>query len=162
MDCGDGQAPFYLPSRMPQRPEATNHDAAHRLHIAVRDAAAGLRAPVSDDELAAFAREIRPDADARIEIEWVNGEPLIVVRAIARMPPGPELAVLSPRELEVAGLIARGLTNAEIAAQLGIRVGTVKDHVHQILERLGVRSRQRIVALVVADLERGRRTHLNG
>jgi DNA-binding NarL/FixJ family response regulator len=49
---------------------------------------------------------------------------------------------LSTREREVALLVAEGLHNAEIAAQLGISVATVKDHIHRILERLSLRSRQ--------------------
>ena len=76
------------------------------------------------------------------------------MRARRRAVPGPRLSVLSARELEVARLVAAGLTNAQIAARLGIRVGTVKDHVHRILERLGVSSRQNVVALVVAEADR--------
>lgn len=130
--------------------------AMERLRAAVLDAHAGRRPMLSAEELDAFARQIRPDATARIEIEWLDSEPVIVVRATSRVAPGPTLAALSARELEVAQLIAQGLTNAAIAARLGIHVGTVKDHVHRILERLGVSSRQHVVALVVADLERAR------
>jgi DNA-binding NarL/FixJ family response regulator len=137
---------------MPSRPNAINHAAVKRLHVAVREAAAGRRAPLTDQERLAFARDIRPDAEARIEIGTVDDEPLIIVRAVSRVAPGPALAALSPRELEVAGLVARGLTNPEVAHQLGIRVGTVKDHVHRILGKLRLRSRQGIVARVVADL----------
>jgi DNA-binding NarL/FixJ family response regulator len=50
-------------------------------------------------------------------------------------------AGLTPRELEVLGLIGEGLTNQQIAEQLVIEVGTVKNHVHSILEKLGVSSR---------------------
>ncbi|HEY4219106.1 MAG TPA: LuxR C-terminal-related transcriptional regulator [Gemmatimonadaceae bacterium] len=142
---------------MTQHDDATSHISMKRLRDAVQDATAGRRPPLTPDELAAFARAIRPGADARIEIESVDGEPVIVVRAVKRVPRAPSaaLAVLSARELEVAQLIARGLTNGEISAQLGIRVSTVKDHVHKILTRLALRSRQEVVALVVADIARG-------
>ena len=48
---------------------------------------------------------------------------------------------LTERELEVLGLLAEGMTNQEIADQLVIEVGTVKNHVHNILDKLNVRSR---------------------
>jgi two-component system nitrate/nitrite response regulator NarL len=48
---------------------------------------------------------------------------------------------LTARELEILRLIADGLKNQEIAKQLYLSVHTVKNHVHNILERLGVRSR---------------------
>ena len=54
--------------------------------------------------------------------------------------------VLSPRELEVLGLMARGLRNREIAGALYIAESTVKVHARHILERLGVRSRAEAVA----------------
>jgi DNA-binding NarL/FixJ family response regulator len=49
---------------------------------------------------------------------------------------------LTPRELEVLHFIGEGLTNQEIAARLVVEVGTVKNHVHRILEKLNVSSRQ--------------------
>jgi len=58
------------------------------------------------------------------------------------------LAQLSPREMEVLKLVARGLSNKEIAAQLGLVVGTVKIHVASIFTKLGVSDRTQ--ALVVA------------
>jgi DNA-binding NarL/FixJ family response regulator len=49
---------------------------------------------------------------------------------------------LTPRELEVLELIGQGLTNQEIAEKLYIEVGTVKNHVHNILKKLDVSSRE--------------------
>jgi two-component system NarL family response regulator len=49
---------------------------------------------------------------------------------------------LTSRELEVLQFISEGLTNQEIAARLVVEVGTVKNHVHRILEKLSVSSRQ--------------------
>jgi LuxR family maltose regulon positive regulatory protein len=54
--------------------------------------------------------------------------------------------VLSPRELEVLGLIARGLRNREIAGALYIAESTTKVHVRHVLEKLGVRTRAEAVA----------------
>ncbi|MES9852170.1 MAG: response regulator transcription factor [Candidatus Thiodiazotropha sp. L084R] len=48
---------------------------------------------------------------------------------------------LTSRELQIAELVSRGLTNSEIAVLLKIRVATTKTHVHHILEKLGVRRR---------------------
>ena len=48
---------------------------------------------------------------------------------------------LTPREIEILGLVADGLTNKEIAAQLHVEEQTIKNHVHNILERLNLRRR---------------------
>jgi LuxR family transcriptional regulator, maltose regulon positive regulatory protein len=58
--------------------------------------------------------------------------------------------LLSPRELEVLGLIARGYRNQEIAAALVLSLSTVKVHVRHIFEKLGVRSRSEAVTRLTA------------
>ncbi len=69
------------------------------------------------------------------------GAPVIIAnRRIA--PP----AELTPRQAEVCKLIAQGLSNKAIAAILGISPATVKDHVHAILDRLGLKGRAEVVA----------------
>jgi two-component system nitrate/nitrite response regulator NarL len=52
-----------------------------------------------------------------------------------------ETAQLSRRELQVAELIDRGLTNKEIGRQLGIEAATVKNHIHNLCEKLKVHRR---------------------
>ena len=74
--------------------------------------------------------------------------------------PGPEAAVrrrqpggkLTRREREVALLVARGLTNRQIASELTISERTVTTHVDRILRKLGVTSRSRIAAWAVGQL----------
>lgn len=57
-----------------------------------------------------------------------------------------ELAGLTAREIEVLELIAQGKTNQEIAEHPVIEVGTVKNHVHSILDKLKVSSRREVAA----------------
>jgi LuxR family maltose regulon positive regulatory protein len=59
--------------------------------------------------------------------------------------PSPLIEPLSERELEVLRLLAAGLSNREIAAELFLAVGTVKKHTSNIYGKLGVRSRARAV-----------------
>lgn len=63
------------------------------------------------------------------------------------------LEALTERELEVAGAIARGLSNADVAAELHLSVPTVKTHVGRLFTKLGVDNRVQIAILVIdADL----------
>jgi DNA-binding NarL/FixJ family response regulator len=57
-----------------------------------------------------------------------------------------EPANLTPREREILELIGEGFSNQEIADHLVVEVGTVKNHVHSILQKLGLDSRQKAAA----------------
>lgn len=91
--------------------------------------------------LAALARD-----GAEISIDFSTqdliGAPVIVVNRKTAPPP----QVLSPRQAEVCQLIAKGLSNKAIASTLGISPATVKDHVHAVLDRLGLQSRAEVAA----------------
>lgn len=72
-------------------------------------------------------------------------------RLAATLEPSPSLARLTPREAEVLGLLADGLTDRQIASQLFLSAGTIRVHVSNVMRKLGVTSRAAAV-----DLVRGR------
>jgi DNA-binding NarL/FixJ family response regulator len=61
------------------------------------------------------------------------------------------LTGLTPREREILDLVARGMSNAEVAADLHITTGTVKTHVGHLLTKLDARDRIQLVILAHAD-----------
>ena len=100
----------------------------------------GIRAVAKGDALLA------PSVTRRVIEEFVRRPPA----SVRNLPP--KLEELTARELEVLKLIARGLSNAEIATELFVSETTVKTHVAHVLMKLGLRDR---VQAVVAAYESG-------
>jgi DNA-binding NarL/FixJ family response regulator len=88
----------------------------------------GIRAAMAGDSL------ISPSVTVRL-LQHVTGPER------DRRRPRPRDTVLTEREAEIAGKVAEGRTNADIAAELFISAGTVKTHVASIQRKLGVRNR---------------------
>jgi DNA-binding NarL/FixJ family response regulator len=126
----------------------TTFDLDEYIYAALRLGASGfLLKDVTPEQLIAAVRLIAT-GDALLA-------PSITRRLVERFarPPAlsaasPEaLSTLTPRELEVLKLVARGLSNAEIAATLILSEATVKTHVARILSKLEVRDRVQAVVL---------------
>jgi DNA-binding NarL/FixJ family response regulator len=131
----------------------TTFDLDEYLYEAMRAGASGfLLKDVPRDQLVAAVRTIAA-GDALLAPALVQR---LVEDFVRRPPPGTtvpaELEGLSDRELEVLRLVARGLSNAEIAQALFVSETTVRTHVGHILAKLGVRGR---VQAVVAAYESG-------
>jgi two-component system nitrate/nitrite response regulator NarL len=84
----------------------------------------------------------------------IAGQLLRRVTGLAAARPGPGDAALTRREREIVALIDEGLSNKEIAGRLVIEVATVKNHVHNILEKLRVGSRGEAAAVMRRGIER--------
>lgn len=102
---------------------------------------AALCARVGDGEVTLFIRMLTPAEQA----DWLRRAPVVVPRQ--RQGSG-----LTPRELQVLGLIAQGLTNKEIASRLEVTPKTVMHFAGAIYRKLGVRGR---AEAAVAALRRG-------
>jgi DNA-binding NarL/FixJ family response regulator len=102
--------------------------------VAPEDLLAGIRTIASGESL------LSPSVTRRLIEAFVRDHP-------AAPDPPPGLAQLTPRELEILSLLARGLSNAEIAEALFVSGATIKTHVARVLEKLGVRDRVQAVVL---------------
>jgi len=78
------------------------------------------------------------------------------IRTLAASDSYHEPTELTPREWEILGLIERGMTNQEIADNLIIELGTVKNHVHNILRKLDVQNRKHAVIFARQLMASGR------
>lgn len=91
---------------------------------------------------------LAPEVTRRVIAQAVHGR--------RSMAPSPALAQLTARERDVLTALARGLSNAEIAAELFVSEATVKTHVSSCLTKLGVRDR---VQAVIFAYEHGLTPH---
>jgi DNA-binding NarL/FixJ family response regulator len=126
----------------------TTFDLDQYVYTALTAGASGfLLKDVSPEHLVAAVRLVR-SGDALLA-------PSITRRLVERFAPQTsahpavhrDLSELTPRELEVLRLLARGLSNAELAAQLILSEATVKTHVARILAKLQLRDRVQAVVL---------------
>jgi DNA-binding NarL/FixJ family response regulator len=120
---------------------------------------AGLRAGASGFLLKDATRERIVEAVERVAAGEAQLAPSVTRSLVDRILAAPlpprrsDLPVLTPRESEVLLLVARGLSNAEIAAELFLGVATVKAYASSLFEKLGVRDR---VQATVLAYESGR------
>jgi DNA-binding NarL/FixJ family response regulator len=68
-----------------------------------------------------------------------------------QIPAGEPVVELTPRENEIAALVARGFTNRQVSTELSISERTAANHVAKILKKLGLSSRTQIGALALED-----------
>ncbi|GCE77058.1 response regulator [Cellulomonas biazotea] len=122
----------------------TTFDLDEYVHGALRAGARGFLLKDAGPDLLAQAVRAAADGEALIA-------PRVTVRLLAAFagrpagrPPAQPLDALTAREEEVLLTVARGLTNAEICAELHISLSTVKTHVTSLLAKLGVRNRVEI------------------
>jgi RNA polymerase sigma factor (sigma-70 family) len=127
----------------------TTFDLDRYVYAALSAGASGfLLKDVSPEQLVAAVRTVR-SGDALLA-------PAITRRLVERFAQRDsetaaihrDLASLTPREMEVLNLLARGLSNAELAERLHLSEATVKTHVARILAKLGLRDR--VQAVIVA------------
>jgi DNA-binding NarL/FixJ family response regulator len=78
--------------------------------------------------------------------------PAIATRLLARLrkkkavqQAASRVEMLTPRELELVGWVRKGLTNRQIAAELSLSEGTVRTHIHNILQKLGLQNRNQLI-----------------
>jgi DNA-binding NarL/FixJ family response regulator len=147
----DGLAATEQILRRPDPPTVvvlTTFDQNEYVYRALRSGAAGFL--LKDAPSSRLVAAVRAAATGDSLIEPSITRRLVEQFGAPRRPSGPppELAALTGRELDVLRLVARGLSNAEIAADLVVAETTVKTHVARILTKLGVRDR--VQAVVVA------------
>jgi DNA-binding NarL/FixJ family response regulator len=120
----------------------TTFDLDEYVYAALRNGACGFLLKDSGPALLIEAIHAAVSGDSLIS-------PSITVRLLRHLnPPAAALTDtgLSPRELDVVRLVARGGTNAEIATQLYITVGTVKTHLANVQTKLNLRNRVEVAA----------------
>lgn len=132
----------------------TTFDDDELVYEALRAGASGFLLKSADGDSLVNAVRVVASGDAMLAPE-VTRRVIDQVASSPRVSPGPDPTVigdLSDREVEVLQLMARGLSNGEIASELFVSSTTVKTHVSHILTKLGVRDR---VQAVVEAYESG-------
>ncbi|OLZ63039.1 DNA-binding response regulator [Streptomyces sp. IMTB 2501] len=134
------------PGPVPRVLVLTTFDLDEYVHAALRAGAVGFLLKNSrPDQLAEALRAaadgesvLAPSVTRRL-IDTVTALPPSLLAPAAA--PAPETGALTEREIQVLMLVARGLSNARIAADLGLSEATVKSRVNRILTRLGLENR---------------------
>ena len=139
-------------SEAPRIVMLTTFDADEHVYEAMRAGASGF---LLKDLTARGPRRRRPDRRRGRHAARERRHPAAGRALRPPAPPGAQsdLQELTAREREVLELIARGRSNAEIAAALFVSEGTVKTHVTHVLQKLGLRDR---VQAVIFAYESGR------
>ncbi|MEV1174838.1 response regulator transcription factor [Nonomuraea sp. NPDC049784] len=122
----------------------TTFDTDENLYAALRAGTSGFLLKVSPPEQLLEAIRVVHSGDALLD-PAVTSRVIATFASRAEPTPSPRLAELTPRELEVLRLLARGLTNAEIARELYVGEATVKTHVARVLMKLSLRDRAQAV-----------------
>jgi predicted ATPase/DNA-binding CsgD family transcriptional regulator len=112
--------------------------------------------PMEAGRVAGWVAAGREHLGEQAQPTWERGSGLTIEEAavMARRGRGPRRrpafgwSSLTPAERDVADLVARGLTNPEIAVRLGVSAGTIKDHVSSALRKLSMSTRAELAAAV--------------
>jgi predicted ATPase/DNA-binding CsgD family transcriptional regulator len=124
-----------------------------------RDALGFPLRPMEAGRVAGWVATGRDHLGEQAQSAWERGAGLSIEEAavMARRGRGPRRrpafgwSSLTPTERNVADLVARGLTNPEIADRLGVSAGTIKDHVSSALRKLSMRTRAELAAAVASQ-----------
>jgi DNA-binding NarL/FixJ family response regulator len=121
----------------------TTFDQPDLVSEAAREGALGyILKDMSAEELCAAVRTI-----ARGQPLYQGRSAAQLLASLERAPASTNADLLTERELDVLRLIARGLSNAEIAAELVVGEATVKTHINHIFAKLGARDRAQAIVL---------------
>jgi DNA-binding NarL/FixJ family response regulator len=126
----------------------TTFDLNEYVYEALRAGASGFLLKDTPPEQLAAGIRVLADGEALLAPSITKRliQEFATARPVAPSPP-PGFDELTARELEVFRLVARGLSNAEIAAELVVSDTTVKTHVARMLMKLGLRDRVQAVVL---------------